>query len=60
VHRIHHTPDQPLIDRNFGQVLSVWDRLFGTYAEPSEDLPPAYGPAQARRPGMAGRWPACS
>jgi sterol desaturase/sphingolipid hydroxylase (fatty acid hydroxylase superfamily) len=43
VHRQHHSPDAPLIDRNFGQILTVWDRLFGTYAEPAGDLPPAYG-----------------
>ena len=43
VHRIHHSPDQPLVDRNFGQILTVWDRLFGTYAEPAGDLPPEYG-----------------
>jgi sterol desaturase/sphingolipid hydroxylase (fatty acid hydroxylase superfamily) len=43
VHRQHHSPDAPLIDRNYGQVLSLWDRLFGSYAEPSGDLPPAYG-----------------
>jgi sterol desaturase/sphingolipid hydroxylase (fatty acid hydroxylase superfamily) len=43
VHRQHHSPDAPLIDRNFGQALTMWDRMFGTYAEPVEDLPPAYG-----------------
>jgi len=43
VHRQHHSADAPLIDRNFGQILSAWDRLFGTYAEPAADLPPAYG-----------------
>jgi len=43
VHRQHHSPDPPLIDRNFGQLFSVWDRLFGTYAEPAGEAPPAYG-----------------
>ncbi len=43
VHRMHHSPGQPLVDRNFGQVFSVWDRLFGTYAEPEGDAPPEYG-----------------
>lgn len=43
VHRLHHSPDPPLIDRNFGQFLTLWDRMFGTYAEPAGDAPPAYG-----------------
>lgn len=43
VHRQHHSPDPPLIDRNFGQLLSIWDRLFGTYAEPAAEAPPEYG-----------------
>lgn len=43
VHRQHHSPVAPLIDRNFGQMFSFWDRLFGTYAEPAAPAPPAYG-----------------
>ena len=43
MHRVHHTPDRPLIDRNFGQILSIWDRMFGTYAEPVGDMPAEYG-----------------
>jgi sterol desaturase/sphingolipid hydroxylase (fatty acid hydroxylase superfamily) len=43
VHRVHHSPDPPLVDRNFGTLLSVWDRLFGTYAEPAGEAPPEYG-----------------
>jgi sterol desaturase/sphingolipid hydroxylase (fatty acid hydroxylase superfamily) len=43
VHRQHHSPDAPLIDRNFGQIFSFWDRLFGTWAEPATDAPAEYG-----------------
>ncbi len=32
-HRVHHACNEALLDRNFGGVLIVWDRLFGTYAE---------------------------
>jgi sterol desaturase/sphingolipid hydroxylase (fatty acid hydroxylase superfamily) len=32
LHRIHHSADQAGHSRNFGQILSVWDRLFGTFA----------------------------
>jgi sterol desaturase/sphingolipid hydroxylase (fatty acid hydroxylase superfamily) len=52
VHRQHHSPDQPLIDRNFGQFFTLWDRLFGTYAEPEGEAPAAYG----LRPLRAERW----
>lgn len=33
-HRVHHSPDRPLTDSNYGLVLTVWDRAFGTYAAP--------------------------
>jgi len=35
VHHIHHSSYQPETDSNYGSVLTVWDRLFGTYTEPS-------------------------
>jgi sterol desaturase/sphingolipid hydroxylase (fatty acid hydroxylase superfamily) len=35
MHCLHHSSYQPETDSNYGQVLSVWDRLFRTYsAEP--------------------------
>ncbi|MEO8976917.1 MAG: sterol desaturase family protein [Casimicrobiaceae bacterium] len=46
VHRQHHSPTRPLIDRNFGQIFSLWDRAFGSYAEPQSDAPPEYGLAR--------------
>ncbi|MCJ8208821.1 sterol desaturase family protein [Mucilaginibacter sp. RS28] len=30
-HRVHHGSNPEYIDKNFGGVLLVWDRLFGTY-----------------------------
>ena len=32
-HRLHHSEDQPETDSNFGQVFTLWDRMFGTYRE---------------------------
>lgn len=32
-HRVHHGCKPEQIDRNFGGVLIIWDRLFGTFAE---------------------------
>lgn len=33
-HWLHHSPDMPESNSNFGQVFSFWDRLFGTYSTP--------------------------
>ena len=33
MHRIHHAVAAEHHDTNFGNVLSIWDRLFGTYRE---------------------------
>jgi sterol desaturase/sphingolipid hydroxylase (fatty acid hydroxylase superfamily) len=33
LHQVHHHYRQPYTDRNYGDVFSVWDRLFGTFAE---------------------------
>ena len=33
MHRIHHSSYQPETDSNFGILLSVWDRLFGTHVQ---------------------------
>jgi len=40
-HRVHHASDRQYLDRNYGGILIVWDRLFGTYAEEVER--PTYG-----------------
>jgi len=34
IHRIHHSRDRADFDRNFGQLFSFWDRLFGSYRSP--------------------------
>lgn len=40
-HRVHHGSNPNYIDKNFGGVLVIWDRLFGTFRE--EDEKPIYG-----------------
>lgn len=40
-HRVHHGSNAEYLDKNFGSMLIVWDRLFGTY-EP-EAAPVVYG-----------------
>jgi len=34
-HQIHHSMDSRHFDRNFGSVLAIWDRLFGTFHMPA-------------------------
>ncbi|MBL4673248.1 MAG: sterol desaturase family protein [Arenicella sp.] len=41
VHRIHHANNEAYIDKNYGGILILWDRLFGTYEVESET--PVYG-----------------
>ena len=40
-HRVHHASDRQYLDRNYGGILIIWDRLFGTFAE--ETARPTYG-----------------
>lgn len=41
VHRVHHGRNLPYLDRNYGEVLLLWDRLFGTWR--AEGEAPDYG-----------------
>lgn len=31
MHKVHHHYKQPLTDTNYGNIFSVWDRIFGTF-----------------------------
>lgn len=42
-HRIHHASNDRYLDRNYGSVLIVFDRLFGTFAAATPDEPPRFG-----------------
>ena len=35
-HRVHHGSNKQYIDKNYGNLLIIWDRLFGTF-EPEEE-----------------------
>lgn len=35
-HRVHHATNEQYINKNYGAVLIIWDRLFGTFAEENE------------------------
>lgn len=40
-HRVHHAVNPGYLDRNYGAIFVVWDRLFGSFAEETE--PCVYG-----------------
>ncbi len=52
-HRVHHAANLDYLDANYGGVLIVFDRLFGTYVAERDDLPCRYGlvhPMTSRNP----------
>ncbi len=42
-HRVHHAQNQIYIDRNYGGVFIIWDRLFGSFQEELDNEKPIYG-----------------
>jgi len=43
MHRVHHLPEAPATDSNYGQCFSFWDRIFGTYRAPDPGRAPRFG-----------------
>ena len=50
-HRVHHAQNQRYIDKNYGGVLILWDRMFGTFEDERDDDPVVFG---VRKP--LGNW----
>ncbi|HTQ99774.1 MAG TPA: sterol desaturase family protein, partial [Candidatus Acidoferrum sp.] len=42
-HRVHHAANPRYLDANYGGVLIIYDRLFGTFIEESADEPVVFG-----------------
>jgi len=42
-HRVHHAQNRIYIDRNYGGILCIWDRLFGTFQDELDTEPCIYG-----------------
>jgi sterol desaturase/sphingolipid hydroxylase (fatty acid hydroxylase superfamily) len=42
-HRVHHAVNDRYLDRNYGGILVVWDRLFGSFVEEDDAEPIVYG-----------------
>lgn len=38
IHRVHHHYKQPYTDSNYGNIFSIWDRLFGTLKMAQQNL----------------------
>jgi sterol desaturase/sphingolipid hydroxylase (fatty acid hydroxylase superfamily) len=52
-HRVHHASNAACLDRNYGGVLIIYDRLFGTLAAPPKDEALRYGlvhPVESHNP----------
>ena len=37
-HRVHHGSNEEYLDKNYGNLLIIWDRLFGTFEEEKEKV----------------------
>ena len=48
-HRLHHIRDETLMGSNYGNMLTLWDRLFGTWRDPAPHLHCATGIAEGTR-----------
>ena len=42
-HRVHHAQNEIYIDKNYGGILIIWDRLFGTFQEERDEDPVVFG-----------------
>ena len=57
VHAVHHSDVREQTDSNYGSVLTLWDRCFGTYSDPENTKIARFGLAYFHRPpdtGLAG------
>ncbi|HEY5970397.1 MAG TPA: hypothetical protein VIT22_00250, partial [Pseudoxanthomonas sp.] len=42
-HRAHHAVNDRYLDRNYGGIFILWDRMFGSFVEEDDRDPPVYG-----------------
>lgn len=50
-HRVHHAFNDPCLDKNYGNVLIVFDQLFGSFAAPPLGEPMRFG-LKGREPSL--------
>ena len=52
-HRVHHAINPEYMDKNHAQIFIVWDKMFGTFQEELDAVPPVFGitrPAETWNP----------
>ena len=42
-HRVHHAINSQYIDKNYGQILIIWDKMFGSFQPELDSVEPVYG-----------------
>lgn len=42
-HRVHHAQNERYIDKNYGGIFILWDRIFGSFAEEAHEEPVVFG-----------------
>jgi len=42
-HRVHHAINTKYMDKNYGQILIIWDKFFGTFQPELKEEKPVYG-----------------
>jgi len=42
-HRVHHAVNAQYLDKNYGGILIIWDRMFGSFIEEDDAEPCVYG-----------------
>jgi sterol desaturase/sphingolipid hydroxylase (fatty acid hydroxylase superfamily) len=42
-HRVHHARNDQYVDKNYGGVFIIWDRIFGTFQDELAEEPAVYG-----------------
>lgn len=42
-HRVHHSSNEKYLDKNYGDVLIIWDKMFGTFTKEEDAEPCVYG-----------------
>lgn len=42
-HRVHHAMNKEYLDKNYGQIFIIWDKMFGTFQPELAEVPPVYG-----------------
>jgi sterol desaturase/sphingolipid hydroxylase (fatty acid hydroxylase superfamily) len=42
-HRVHHAVNDKYLDKNYGGILILWDRMFGTFIDEDDKEPCVYG-----------------